>query len=395
MEFGLTPEQEAFRQEVRAWLKQELPPGFKGYEHGVEFQGEPWEFTKALAKKLAQKGWLTLSWPKEYGGLGRPLMEHVIYREEMAYHGVPGIDMGIGGVSWVGPTIMMYGTEEQKREHLPPIARGERFWCTLYSEPGTGSDLASLQSQAVADGDDYIVRGQKIWNSAAHVADWGWLAARTDPNAPKHKGISLFVVDMKSKGITVRPIITMAKLHYFNEVFFDEVRVPKLNRVGEENHGWYTLAVALDFERSGIAYSANARRLVEELTDYCRKATRNGAPLARDPLVQHRLADATIEAQVARLMAYRVAFLQSQGKVPNYEASMSKAFGTEMTQRLFRSAMSILGLHGQLDIDDKRAPLEGRILQEYLLAVSATIAAGTSEIQRNIIAQRGLGLPRS
>ena len=394
MDFALTTEQEAFRQEIRGWLKRELPRGFTGLDHGEEFDGENWEFTRFMSRKLAQKGWLTLSWPREYGGLARPLMDTVIYREEMVYNGVPGIDMGVGGVSWVGPTLMLYGTDEQKREHLPPITRAERFWCTLYSEPGTGSDLASLQAQAVRDGDDYIIRGQKIWTSAAHVSDWGWIAARTDPAAPKHKGISLFVVDMKSKGVAVRPIKTMADLHYFNEVFFDDVRVPARNLVGEENHGWYTLAVALDFERSGVAYSAHARRVIEELTAYCRRTPRDGAPLSDDPFVRYRLADAAIEANLSRLMAYRVAVMQSQGKVPNYEASMSKCFGTEMTQRLYRTGMSILGMRGQLGWGEERAPLEGRMARGALTAVSVTIAAGTSEIQRNIMAQRGLGLPR-
>ena len=240
-------------------------------------------FTKDMAKRLADKGWLTLAWPEEYGGQGRSIMEQVVYREEMSYWNVPGTDLGTGAISWVGPVLMIVGTEEQKREHLPPIAAGDRYWCTLYSEPGSGSDLASLQTAAVRDGDDYVINGQKIWTSSAHIADWGWLAARTNSDAPKHRGISLFMLDMKSPGVSVRPIVNMAGGHDFNEVYFDDVRVPAANLVGQEDRGWYTLAVALDFERSGVGYSATARRTLETLTEYARETEHNGAPLGKDP----------------------------------------------------------------------------------------------------------------
>jgi hypothetical protein len=290
---------------------------------------------------------------------------------------------------------MIAGTEEQKREHLPPIAQAERYWCTLYSEPGSGSDLASLQTSAELDGDDYVINGQKIWTSAGHIADWGWLAARTDPEAPKHRGISLFLLDMKSPGVSVRPIINMAGGHEFNEVFFEDVRIPKANLVGEENRGWYTLAVALDFERSGVGYSASARRVLETLVKYAKEATKNGKPLSKDPIVRRKLAERFIETDASRWLSYRVAWMQSQGMVPNAEASMSKLYGTELTQRVAATGMDILGMAGQLSQGSKWAPLQGYIQRSYLSAVSSTIAAGTSEIQRDIIARRGLGLPRA
>ncbi len=290
---------------------------------------------------------------------------------------------------------MIAGTHEQRKEHLPPIGNGDAYWCTLYSEPGSGSDLASLQTQAQKDGDDYVINGSKIWTSSAHIADFGWLAARTNLEAPKHRGISLFMVDMKSPGVTVRPIYNMAGSHEFNEVFFEDVRIPSKNLVGEENRGWYTLAVALDFERSGVGYSANARRILESLTVYVKSAHKNGKLLSENQLVRNRLAERHIETEVSRSMSYKVAWMQSNGMVPNAEASMSKLFGTELVQRVANTAMNIIAMKGLLSHESDLSPLEGAVQKMYLSSFSSTIAAGTSEIQRNIIADRGLGLPRA
>jgi alkylation response protein AidB-like acyl-CoA dehydrogenase len=392
MELQFIAEQEAFRKEIQDFLKQELPADWDG---GEQDSPDKIEFSKGMSTKLAQKGWLTMNWPKEYGGQDRPKLEQMIYREEIAYNGAPGSDLGSGAVSWVGPTLILYGTEEQKQEHLPPITRAERYWCTFYSEPGTGSDLAGLQTSAVADGDDFVVNGSKIWTSQAHYADWGWLAARTDPDAPKHRGISLMLVDMKTPGITVRPVIKMTGAHEFNQVFFDNVRVPKKNLVGELNRGWYTLAVALDFERSGVAYSARGQRDLETLIEYTRETKDDGGkPLSQDPVIRNKLVDMAVEIQVSRWLSYRVSWMQGEGLLPNYEASMSKVFGSELQQRLGNTGMEILGMYGQLAKGSKWAHLEGRVARSYLNAFSATIGAGTSEIQRNIIARRGLGLPR-
>lgn len=394
MNIAFTKREEDFRQEIRDFLEDELPDDWDPLGQPGQSPEERHAFTRSMAKRLADKGWLTLAWPEEYGGQGRSIMEQVIYREEMSYWNVPGTDLGTGAISWVGPVLMLAGTEDQKREHLPPIARGERYWCTLYSEPGSGSDLASLQTSAVRDGDDYVINGQKIWTSSAHIADWGWLAARTSADAPKHRGISLFMLDMKSPGVEVRPIVNMAGGHDFNEVYFDNVRVPAANLVGQEDRGWYTLAVALDFERSGVGYSATARRTIETLTEYAKQTERDGKPLSEDPHVRRKLARRFVEAEVSRGMSYKVAWMQSQGMVPNAEASMSKMYGTELTQRVARTGMDILGMAGQLSEGSKWAPLQGHIQQSYLMSTSSTIAAGTSEIQRNIIAQRGLGLSR-
>ena len=394
MDIKFTQQEEDFRQEIRDFLQETLPEDWNPLGQTGKSAEEQHSFTRRMTGVLADKGWLTLAWPEEYGGQGRSIMEQVIYNEEMSYKNVPGTELGTGAISWVGPVLMIAGTEEQKSEHLPPIARGERLWCTLYSEPGSGSDLASLQTLATRDGDDYVINGQKIWTSSAHVADWGWLAARTNPDAPKHRGISIFMLDMKSPGVTVRPIENMAGGRDFNEVYFDDVRVPSGNLVGQEDRGWYTLAVALDFERSGVGYSAGARRTLDALVKYVKQTERHGEPLSKNQNVRRKLAQRFTETEVSRWLSYKVAWMQSQGMVPNAEASMSKMYGTELTQRVARTGMAILGMAGQISQGSKWSPLEGHIQQLYLSSVSSTIAAGTSEIQRNIVAQRGLGLPR-
>ena len=394
MNITFTQQEEGFRQEIRDFLTEELPEGWDPLGKPGATAEEQQAFSRGMSKRLADKGWLTLAWPEEYGGQGRSIMEQVIYNEEMSYWNVPGTELGTGAISWVGPVLMLAGTDDQKREHLPPIAKAERYWCTLYSEPGSGSDLASLQTSAVRDGDDFVINGQKIWTSSAHFADWGWLAARTNPDAPKHRGISIFMLDMKSPGVEVRPIYNMAGGHDFNEVYFNDVRVPSGNLVGTEDRGWYTLAVALDFERSGVGYSAGARRTLDALTRYVKETERGGTPLSKDPNVRRKLAQRYVETEVSRWLSYRVAWMQSQGQIPNAEASMSKMYGTELTQRVARTGMEILGMAGQLSGESRWAPLHGHIQNAYLMSTSSTIAAGTSEIQRNIIAQRGLGLPR-
>ena len=394
MNITFTQQEEGFRQEIRDFLKEELPEDWDPLGKPGATAEEQQAFSRGMSKRLSDKGWLTLAWPEEYGGQGRSIMEQVIYNEEMSYWNVPGTELGTGAISWVGPVLMLAGTEDQKREHLPPIAKAERYWCTLYSEPGSGSDLASLQTSAVRDGDDFVINGQKIWTSSAHFADWGWLAARTNPDAPKHRGISIFMLDMKSPGVEVRPIYNMAGGHDFNEVYFNDVRVPSGNLVGTEDRGWYTLAVALDFERSGVGYSAGARRTLDALTRYVKETERGGTPLSKDPDVRRKLAQRYVETEVSRWLSYRVAWMQSQGQIPNAEASMSKMYGTELTQRVARTGMEILGMAGQLSGESRWAPLHGHIQNAYLMSTSSTIAAGTSEIQRNIIAQRGLGLPR-
>ena len=388
MNFSLTDQEAQFRDELRSWLQTEL--GDRNQDN--ETPDEEWEFTLKMRRKLADKGWLTMAWPEEYGGQGASHMMQVIFAEEMSYYRAPGRD--VFGTRMMAPTLMIHGTDEQKSEFLPPVSKGEVQWCQGYSEPESGSDLASLQTRAVEDGDDFVINGTKIWTSGAHRADHIMVLTRTDPDAPKHRGISFLLCDMNTPGLTVNPIINMAGDHSFNMVTFDNVRVPKKNLVGEQNRGWYVGATLLDFERSGVDYSAGSRRVLEELVEYSKENYKDGKLLSEDEVTRNRLANLAIEIEVSRLISYNIAWMQGAGLVPNKESSMGKVFGTELQQHVGSTGMQMLGLHSQLEPDSKYAPLRGRIEHWHLTNVSETIAAGTSEIQRNIIATRGLGLPR-
>jgi alkylation response protein AidB-like acyl-CoA dehydrogenase len=391
MDFRFTPQEEAFRQEIRDWLKDNLPDSWDGDR--MSRNSENMNVYKEFAQRLATKGWVAPHWPEEYGGRGLTVVEQLVFNEEMAEANAP-TGYSMIGTGWAGPTIIVYGTEEQKGRFLPPITSGEVMWCQGFSEPNAGSDLANLQTRAVRDGDDYVINGQKIWTSGAHYADWMILIARTDPDAPKHKGISYFLVDMKTPGLTMSPLIDMMDNHGFNEVFFDNVRVPRANLLGEENRGWYMATTTLDFERSSIGGAVGAARMVRELTDYCKETRVNGHSLIDESRVRTRLADAGVEAELGRLLSYRVITLQARGVVPNYESSIAKLFNTDMQLRMARSGLEIMGLYGQLDHKDKYAPLQGRFERQYLWQTGLAVGGGTTEIQKNIIAMRGLGLPR-
>ena len=389
MDFRHSPEDEAFRQEVRQFLNETLPPGW-----GATLGDETSDYDAVdakMRKALVKKGWLTLAWPKEYGGMGASHMRQMVFNEELGYSGAPGRDRQ--GLGLVGPCLIVHGSEAQKREHLPKIANGEVLWCQGFSEPGAGSDLASLQTKAVRDGDDYIINGSKIWTSYAHRANWMHVLTRTDPSAPKHKGISYFLLDMKTPGIEVRPLLNLAGRRGFNQVFFANVRVPRRNMLGEENKGWYVATTTLDFERSGINFSAQLRRLVDDFSAFLKTLPGSSLSSLANDRVRRRLADLTIAIWVGRNLSYRVVSMQSQGKIPNMEASMSKLYNTELTQYVSKGLMDILGISGQV-LEGRRAPFGGRIPMQYMGNVSQTIGGGTSEVQRNVIAQRGLGLPR-
>src|SRR5919109_2523366 len=392
MDFSWSREEEEFRQEIRNFLKSELP---QGWNDTLVLDKESDEFitlAKDFTRRVGAKGWLAAHWPQEYGGLGWSFWQYFIMNEEMAIADAPLI--GLNGPKFLGPTLIHYGTEAQKQRHLPGIAKGTTLWVQGYSEPNSGSDLASLQTRAVEDGDEWVINGQKIWSSYGHYSDWCFMLARTDPEAPKHRGISYFLVDMKTPGITVRPLIDMSDGHHFNEVYFDNVRVPRSGLLGELNRGWYMATTTLSYERSGIEGPAAAARYVRLLTQYAKETQRHGKPLAEDPLLRQRLGQLATEVEVARALAWRIASIQTKGDIPGPEAPALKVFGSELFQRIAQTGMQMLGLYGQLESDSKWAPLAGAIERLYLVSVSRTIAAGTSEIQRNIIAERGLGLPR-
>jgi alkylation response protein AidB-like acyl-CoA dehydrogenase len=403
MDFRDSPKEAAFRQEVLDFIKEELPEELdKSAGGGAVFGGgsgryaQPgyWQALNLWLGKMNGKGWVAPAWPKEYGGGGLTVIEQFILNEELAKERAPR-SPNVIALGWVGPTLILYGTEEQKKQHLPPILNNKAFWCQGFSEPGAGSDLAALQTRAVRDGDDYVINGQKIWTSGAHGAQWMILLARTDANAPKHKGISYFLLDMKSPGITVRPLINMADSHDFNEVFFDNVRVPKENLVGEENRGWYIGTTTLDFERSGIATSVSHGNTVQDFVEYARD--HRGDPtctIERNPGLRIELADRAVEAVVERMLSYQVIGLQARGIVPNHESSIAKLYSTELDQRIVSTGLKMLGLYGNLRRDSLYQAMNGRMASFYLYATTSTIGGGTSEVQRNIIAQRGLGMPR-
>ena len=384
MNFVWTSEEQGFRQRVVDFIEANWDVADGDDAEGAE--DEAFERYRTFEKALSEHGWLTMAWPKEYGGGGASPMEQMIFKEEAATHGAP---TGGGGVSLVGPTLMIHGTEEQKSEHIPRIANAEVVWAQGYSEPGSGSDLASLQTRAVRDGDEYVINGQKIWTSGAHHADWIHVLTRSDPDAPKHRGISYFMVNMRTPGITVRPLQQMHGAHGFNETFFEDVRVPAGNIIGEENRGWYVATTTLDFERSGVQRAANVLRAFGRLMEHL-----DGSAALLTNVQRHTLADTATETEVGRFLGYRVGWMQSKGLVPNYEASMSKAFNSELGQRNARRGINILGLAGALKPQSQHAVMGGMFCQLYMSTVPSTIAAGTSEIQRNIIATRGLGLPR-
>ena len=386
MDFGWNDDEAAFRTRVRDFFSE-------NWSNVDDDSAESASRGRDFEKVLADHGWLTMAWPEAYGGLGASHVEQMIYKEEAALHAAP---TGGGGVSLVGPTLQIHGTEEQKKEHLPKIANAEVLWCQGYSEPGAGSDLASLQTRALRDGDDFVINGQKIWTSGAHRADWIHILTRTEPDAPKHRGISYFMLKMDTPGITVRPIEQMHGARGFNETFFEDVRVPAKNLIGEENRGWYAATTTLDFERSGVQRAANVQRMFSSLVDFSTEddSAGDGQRVADSTISRHSLAGTAIELEVGRYLGYRVAWMQGQNLVPNYESSMSKAFNSELTQRNARRGINLLGLHGALMPESDHAVLEGQYCRLYMSSVSATIAAGSSEIQRNVIATRGLGLPR-
>ena len=396
MDFEFTPEQQALRKEFEEYAKELMKDAPPGWGTSLEFQysDEGWDFTSSTHKKLAKKGWLVRPWPKEYGGVDSPIIEQLIYHEVMGYNRVP--DGDISGVGMIGPTLLAIGSEEQKKEHLPPIARADIYWCQGWSEPNSGSDLASLVTRAVRAGDEYVVNGQKTWTSNAHHADWCFMLARTNPEEKRSRGLTYLLVDMKTPGITVRPLVSMEGSHLFNEVYFDDVHVPVKNRVGEENDGWRVTRATMNFERSGVGSIAGARRSLDDLIEACRATKRNGESLADDPFVRHRLAQLAIEVEAGHALAYRIAWAQQKGEfiAAAHLASGAKVFGTELSQKIANTACQMFGLYSQV-ASGRLSVMDGRWQSNYQTSPGNNILAGSSEVQRNIIATVGLGMPRT
>ena len=401
MDWKDSAEQAAFRADVQELIRTRLPERYREQAVAGEFRERPWETDRKSGdpearraamdwhKALAERGWVAPHWPKEYGGAGLTSMEQFILNQELARAGAPGV--GGSAVGLLGPTLIVHGTEEQRKKYLPPILNGETTWAQGYSEPGSGSDLASLQTRAVRDGDDFVINGQKIWTSAAHTADALFALVRTNPDAPKHRGISFLMIDdIKTPGINVRPLVDMTGNHYFNEVFFDNVRIPATNVVGEVNRGWYVAMTLLDFERSNIGGAVSARRTLQRLIAEI-QSDPELRERAKSPVIRQEIAQRYIETEVMFQYSFRIISMQQRGEIPNYEASMAKLYNSELVQRLAQTAMQALKLKGSLfeSVDDERT-----FGKYYLGMVPATIRGGTSEVQRNVIATRGLGLSR-
>ncbi len=407
MDWDDSEQQRAFRGEVRSFIRERLPEYYRRRALKVDAAGEhDWQTdiavgepdaqaaAKEWAASLAEHGWAAPHWPTEYGGAGLTSIEQFIFNSEMAFSGAP--QVGGSGLSLLGPTVLVHGTEEQKQQLLAPTLRGDILWAQGFSEPGAGSDLASLQTRAVRDGDDYLINGQKMWTSSAHKANWIFGMFRTDPDAPKHRGISFFVMSMDTPGISVRPIVSMGFRHATNETFYEDVRVPANQMIGEENRGWYVGMTLLDYERSGIGGAIGNRQFIERLIEYAdtpegrAKREHGGLERERSDLAEHYIA-----SEVMFNFSMRIASMQAAGMLPNYEASMGKMFFTELKQRVARTGIKVFGLYSNLwDGDHKYAPASAEATQVYVHSVVLTIAGGSSEIQRNIIATRGLGLPR-
>ena len=397
MDFKFTPEQQALRKEFENFFREEEKSAPEGWVEAFESRygsDEGWAYHRSVAEKLAAKNWISLPWPREYGGWALGHVEQAIFMEAYSYHRAPGLD--IWGLPILSPGILEYGSEEIKREWLPRIARAETDWCQGWSEPNAGSDLASLTTRAVEDGDDYVINGQKIWTTGAHRATHIFLLARTDPDAPKkHRGLTYFLSEMDRPGIEVRPLYYMNRAHVYNEVFFDNLRVPKRNIVGQINQGWYVTMAGANFERSGVGAIAVAKRDFEDLVHFCKQMQRNGQLLSKNPLVRYKLADLAIELEAGRQWSYYVAWLQSQNPLTAVEASAAKCFDMELLVRLANVGMEIMGLYGTLKKESKWVPLHGKFESTSQLGPGFAISGGATEIQKNLIAWMGLGLPRT
>lgn len=342
---------------------------------------------RKVIQKVGARGWLCPSWPKKYGGIESSELLRFKIVDDMAYLGLPYMFIG---AHMAGPLILKHASEELKDEFLPVLAKGNIEICLGYTEPQAGSDLASLEIRAEDKGDYFLINGQKMFNTSAHIADYHWLAARTDPNAPKHKGITLMIVDLKTPGITIRPMVSMAGWKT-NEVFYDNVQVPKYRVVGELNKGFYYIMTALDYERAFV--TGAYRRVFDDLAGYVKTASLNGKLLSKDPIIRQQLAELAIELEVAHLLYYRLADMLDHHETPSYEPCMEKLFGTELTKRVTNTAMQIMGPAAQLLEGTKGALLGGAMQHHYLSCIIETVYGGTSEIMRNIMALRGLGLP--
>ena len=397
MDFSLTLDQEAFRERVRAWLELNIPRQWVRRAMGTSEVPRPeaYEFLREWQRKLWEVGFIGLTWPKEYGGQGLSFVEEMILHQEMALLKAPSI-LNILGVGMAGPTIIAYGTEAQKKRYPVKILSADEIWCQGYSEPNAGSDLASLQTRAVKDGDAWVINGQKVWTSLAHLADWMMLLARTDPDAPKHKGITYFLLDMKLPGVTVKPLKQLTGDAEFNEVFFDNVRVAESQVLGGVNNGWQVGLTTLMYERLALGFGLQVRLRIalDGLVEMARHVEKSGRPTTKDPVLRQKLAQLWIETESLKYTGARAITKLLRGELPGPEASAGKMVWVDVHQRIQELAMEIEGPYSQLVAGSERA-IEGGVWQySFLRSRANSIEGGTAEIQKNIIGERVLGLPK-
>ncbi len=394
MDFRYSEDDEAFRREFRAWLEANVPRGWRDdAELADPDTKEEFERRRAWHRKLYDASWMCIHWPKEFGGRGATLMQQFIYHQELDRIKAPPT-VNFQGLARVGPTLMQWGTPEQKRRYIPRIPPAEEIWCQGLSEPNHGSDLAAVQTRAVDHGDHFIVNGSKVWTSNAHHADYSTLLCRTDPSAPKHRGLSYLLVDLKSPGVTIRPLIQITGEHGFNQVFYEDVAVPKENLVGKVNEGWMVAITNMMFERTIHGGRTDMMVEVRQIADAARQVTRDGRPAIEDDYVRDAIAAFACEAEALKYASLRQLTRQLRGLPPGPEGSMMKLCTSDLNLRIQKFAMELLGPYAQFEYRASGAIDHGKWSHRMLAARRGTIAAGTNEIQHNIIGERVLGLPK-
>src|ERR1700720_615107 len=394
MDFKFSEEDETFRRDFRSWLEQNLPRDWhdEGELHDPDTK-EEFERRRGWHRKLYDGGWMCIPWPREYGGRGASLLQQVIYSQELDRVKAPPT-VNFQGIARVGPTLMQWGTPEQKQRYIPKIPPAEEIWCQGLSEPNHGSDLAAVETRAIDEGDHFIVNGAKVWTSNAHHADFTTLLCRTDPTLPKHKGLSYLLVNMKSPGVTVRPLVQMTGESGFNQVFFEDVVVPKANLVGQKNQGWMVAITNMMFERTIHGGRTDMMVEVRQLGELARQVHRNGRPAVEDAYVRGRIAGFACEAEGLKYTSMRQLTRQLRGLPPGPEGSVMKLGTTELNLRIQKFAMELLGPYSQFEYRAPGAIDRGKWSHRMLAARRGTIAAGTNEIQHKIIGERVLGLPK-
>ena len=394
MDFKFSEADEVFRQELRGWLEQNVPHDWRDDDEMSDPETKTeFERRRAWHRKLYDAGWMCIHWPREFGGRGATLLQQVIYNQELDRAKAPPV-VNFQGIARVGPTLMQWGTPEQKKRYIPRIPPAEEIWCQGLSEPNHGSDLAAVETRAVDEGDHFVVNGSKIWTSNAHHADFSTLLCRTDPSLPKHKGLSYLLVDLKSPGITIRPLIQMTGEHGFNQVFYDDVQVPKGNMLGEKNQGWMVAMTNMMFERTIHGGRTDMMVEVRQLAELARSVSRNGRPAWEDEYVRQRIARFACQAEGLRYTSYRQLTRQLKGLPPGPEGSVMKLGISDLNLRIQAFAMELLGPYSQFEYKAEGAIDGGKWSHRMLATRRATIAAGSNEIQHNIIGERVLGLPK-